>query len=86
MCRGLKSEKARRNKNTEQKTENNVVCVATSINTCIACGREIPEGMLVCMDCEVDRSEKRCRICGRLIAESEDICSNCRAVIFRSKK
>ena len=73
-------------KKTEQKTENKVVYVATSINTCIACGREIPEGFLVCMECEVGKSQKRCTICDRPIAESEDICSNCRAIIFRSKK
>ena len=70
---------------TTTQTENNVVYVATSINTCIACGREIPEGMLVCMECEIGKSQKRCTICDRPIAESEAVCSNCKASIFRSK-
>jgi len=72
-------------KKTEQQTENKAKVVSMSINTCIACGREIPEGMLVCMECEIGKSQKRCTICDRPIAESEQICSNCRAVIFRSK-
>lgn len=71
---------------TEQQTENKVVYVATSINTCIACGTEIPEGMLVCMKCEAGRLQKKCTICDRPIAETKSICSNCRAIIFRSKK
>lgn len=66
-------------------TENEAVYVAASINTCIACGREIPEGMLVCVECEVGASTKRCTICNRLIAESDSICENCKAHIFRSK-
>ena len=70
---------------TKNQTENKVVYVATSVNTCIACGREIPEGMLVCMECEVGRSQKKCTICDKPIAESGSICSNCRAIIFRSK-
>ena len=75
--------KQRETRKAERQTENKVVYVATSINTCIACGREIPEGMLVCMECEIGKTEKRCTICDRPIAESEDICSNCRAIIFR---
>lgn len=77
--------KQKEKKKTEQQTENKVMYVDTSINTCIACGREIPEGMLVCMECEIGTSSKKCMICNRPIAESESICSNCRAVIFRSK-
>lgn len=73
------------NEKTTNQTENKVVYVATSINTCIACGREIPEGMLVCMECEIGKSQRKCTICDRPIAESESICSNCKAVIFRSK-
>ncbi len=73
------------NEKITNQTENKVVYVATSINICIACGREIPEGMLVCMECEVGRSQKKCTICDRPIAESESICSNCKAIIFRSK-
>lgn len=71
-------------KNTNQK-ENKVVYVATSINTCIACGREIPEGKLVCMECEIGNSERRCAICNRAIADNEAICQNCRDILFRSK-
>ena len=74
------------NKKTEQQTESKVVYRAESINTCIACGCEIPEGMLVCMECEIGKSTKRCTICDRPISEFDSICSNCKAIIFRSKK
>lgn len=69
----------------EQQTEKKAVYVAASINTCIACGREIPEGMLVCMECEVGESEKKCMICNSLMAEGDCICPNCKAIIFRSR-
>ena len=48
-------------KKTEQQTENKAKVVSMSINTCIACGREIPEGMLVCMECEIGKSQKNAR-------------------------
>ena len=69
----------------EQETKNKAIHVPVCGNFCIACGREIPEGMLVCMKCEVGNSQERCVICDRPIAEGQDICSNCRAAIFRSK-
>ncbi len=79
----MKKQEERREK--ELHTKINSKCVAMSINTCIACGRRIPEGILVCRECEVGTSSKRCAICYRLIAESERICPNCKTVIFRSK-
>lgn len=73
-------------KKTEQKTENKVVYVATSINTCIACGREIPEGMLVCMKCEKGLCDSKCTICDAPLKENEvGLCTRCRATFFRSK-
>ena len=77
--------KQKETEKTEQQTEKRVTFVATNINTCIACGREIPEGMFVCRECEVGKSEKRCTICNRLVTESESICVHCRAMIFRLK-
>ncbi len=62
------------------------MCTAMSVNTCIACGREIPEGMLVCKQCEVGTSSNRCTICNRAIEESETICDDCKDAIFRSKQ
>ena len=78
--------KQKKVKKNEQQTENKVVYGATGINTCIACGREIPEGQLVCMVCEVGTSAKHCMICDRPISEWESICSNCKDVLFRLKK
>ncbi len=77
--------KIKKNEKTTNQTENKAVYVATGTNTCISCGREIPEGRLVCRECEVGTSSKRCTICNRRIAESESICSDCRATILRSK-
>ena len=77
-----KQEKTTKN---EQQTEKRVGGFTMSVNSCIACGKEIPEGMLVCMECEIGRSEKRCTICDRPIAEGEAICSHCKVVIFCSK-
>ena len=65
--------------------ENKRSWLVASINTCVSCGREIPEGMLVCMECEIGKFQKRCTICDKPIAESESVCANCKAMIFRSK-
>ena len=80
----MKKQEETKNK-IEQQTKSKVVYAPTSVNTCIACGRVIPEGMLVCMKCEVGNSQERCVICDRPIAEGQDICPNCRTAIFRSK-
>ena len=77
--------KQRKTIKTEQQTRNEVTFVAMNINTCISCGKEIPEGMLVCMECEIGMFSNRCTLCNRLIAESESICPNCKAIILRSK-
>ncbi len=77
--------KQKENKKTTNQTEHEAVYVATSINACVICGREIPEGMFVCMECEIGKSQKKCTICGRPIAESEAVCSNCEEMIFRVK-
>lgn len=82
----IELKKRKEKENITDQTESRVVCVATDINTCVACGREIPEGILVCKECEIGRSPKKCLICDRPVAESESVCSNCRAAIFRFKK
>lgn len=78
--KNLKEDKKRTNQ-----TENGDVYVATSINTCIACGREIPEGMLVCMECETFKPNTKCMICNIPLSDGKTICSKCRSTIFRSK-
>jgi predicted nucleic acid-binding Zn ribbon protein len=70
----------------ELKTKSKTNFADMSRNTCIACGREIPEGMLVCKQCEIGASSNRCTICNRAIAESELLCDHCKDVIFRSKQ
>ena len=78
--------KQKKTKNNEKQTKNRTVYIGTNINTCIACGREIPEGMLVCIECEIGTSTKRCTICDRPIEEGDSICQRCRDIIFNSTK
>ncbi len=66
-------------------TENKVVYVATSTNTCISCGREIPEGTLVCMECEKGLSRLRCVCCNTLVQNGQSICVKC-SKLFLNKK
>ena len=78
-------ENKKKNAETTNSQENDRSWFVANINTCISCGREIPEGSLVCMECEVGRSQKKCTLCDKPIAECESICANCKAIIFRSK-
>jgi predicted nucleic acid-binding Zn ribbon protein len=71
---------------TTTQAENKAVYVSSGINTCIACGREIPEGMLVCMECEIGKSQNKCVICNKPVSDRETICSKCKSIILRSKK
>lgn len=49
-----------------------------NINTCISCGKEIPEGILVCMECEWDAENSRCIICDSVLQKNENsICERC---------
>ena len=70
---------------TTQKRENCAAYVVMSINICVTCGREIPEGMMICMACELGTFLCRCIVCDRPIAESDALCIDCREIIFRSK-
>ena len=55
-----------------------------NINTCISCGREIPEGILVCMECERGAQISKCIICDRLLQINEDlICDRCMTALLR---
>ena len=63
--------------------ENDAIVFVSYQNTCVACGREIPEGRLICANCELDTSMKRCIICDRPISDSDTICSTCKALIYR---
>lgn len=57
-----------------------------NVNTCIACGREIPEGMLACMECEKGVESALCVVCDEPLKENEiSICSRCRAVLLHSR-
>lgn len=57
-----------------------------NINTCIACGREIPEGMLTCMECEKGLGVSKCTICDTPLKENEiALCTRCRATFLRPK-
>ncbi len=61
-------------------------CFLENINTCIACGREIPEGMLVCMECEKVLNFSRCTICDAILQENEiSLCTRCREMFMRLK-
>ena len=67
---------------TEKTYEN----VAPNVNLCISCGREIPEGVLVCVECENAVSALKCNSCGSLLSEAEDsVCEYCRTVLLRQR-
>ena len=48
-------------------------------NTCISCGAEIPEGILVCPACERGEVPFACRLCGEPLLCDEQMCSECQA-------
>lgn len=68
------------------KVKQNEPCPAANANICIMCGREIPEGMLVCIECELGTTPRRCTICNRPISESDSICPDCKGIIFYEKQ
>ncbi|MBR2466748.1 MAG: hypothetical protein IKB38_07475 [Clostridia bacterium] len=55
--------KEKKNAKTTKSQEDGMSWLVANINTCISCGREIPEGNLVCMECEDGRTQKKCTIC-----------------------
>ena len=77
--------KQKKNEKTTNQTKNNAAYYAADVNTCVCCGRIIPEGTLVCMICEKELSVPRCIICDKPLTNEDSICSNCRAIIFSSK-
>ncbi len=48
-------------------------------NTCICCGEEIPEGILVCPACERGEVPFACQLCGAPLLCDEQMCSECQA-------
>ena len=69
----------------KSREKQNEPCFAANTNICIMCGKEIPEGMLVCIKCELGTSPQRCEICNRPISEGDSICPNCKGIIFYEK-
>lgn len=72
-------------KKIEPNTESKVVYVATSTNNCISCGREIPEGMIVCMECENGLSSPRCMFCNTPLHRGESVCIKCSEILLNRK-
>ena len=73
-------------KKIELNTENKIVYVATSTNTCISCGREIPEGMLVCMMCDKGLSCPRCVCCDAPLHNGQSVCAKCSEILLGRKQ
>ena len=69
---------------SEKQLENNLP--ETGVNTCIACGAEIPEGFLVCFACENGTNDARCEGCGRPIPAGETVCEECAALFAKKRK
>lgn len=58
---------------------------AENINTCVACGMEIPEGMFVCRKCEKELRASKCIICDAPLQENEiSLCTRCRITFMYS--
>lgn len=72
-------------KKIEQKTESKVVYIATSTNTCISCGREIPEGIFVCMECEQGLFRPKCVFCNTPLQNGQSVCMKCSDMFLRRK-
>lgn len=70
-------------KKIELNNESKVVYVATSTNTCISCGREIPEGMLVCVECE---RGWRCVCCDAPLQNGQSVCAKCSEILLGRKQ
>lgn len=73
-------------KKIELKSENHVVYVATSTNTCISCGKEIPEGVLVCMECEMGLLRPRCVCCDAPLQNGQSVCAKCSEMFLKRKQ
>jgi predicted nucleic acid-binding Zn ribbon protein len=72
-------------KKIEQKTESKVVYIAASTNTCISCGREIPEGIFVCMECEQGLFRPKCVFCNTPLQNGQSVCMKCSDMFLRRK-
>ena len=72
-------------KKIEQKTESKVVYIATSTNICISCGREIPEGIFVCMECEQGLFRPKCVFCNIPLQNGQSVCMKCSDMFLRRK-
>ena len=70
----------------ELNTENKIVYVATSTNTCISCGKEIPEGVLVCMECEMGLLRPRCVCCDAPLQNGQSVCTKCSEILLGRKQ
>ena len=73
-------------KKIELNNESKVVYVATSTNTCIFCGREIPEGVLVCMECEKGLSRPRCVCCDAPLRNGQSVCAKCSEIFLKRRQ
>lgn len=73
-------------KKIELNNESKVVYVATSTNTCISCGREIPEGVLVCMECEKGMSRPRCVCCDAPLHNGQSVCAKCSEIFLKRRQ
>lgn len=73
-------------KKIELKSEDHVVYVATSTNTCISCGREIPEGMFVCMMCDKGLPRPRCACCNVPLHNGQSVCAKCSEMFLKRKQ
>ncbi len=58
---------------------------AENINTCISCGKEIPEGTLVCMECEKGLSRPRCVCCDTPLQNGQSVCAKCSKLFLKRK-
>ena len=59
-----------------------LVCDA---NTCLVCGALLPEGLMVCSNCESGAIEHRCGICKRVIPQGIEVCPWCEEVLINSR-
>ena len=56
-----------------------------NINTCISCGREIPEGIFVCMECEQGLFRPKCVFCNTPLQNGQSVCMKCSDMFLRRK-
>jgi len=77
--------KSKETQKISQRSEGKRGYIATSINTCISCGAIIPEGTLVCVQCELAWIEPRCEICGKTVETRNAICKSCEEMLLHAK-